>query len=114
MSLTDRRCDTRLNLRIPLVFRPLTSPATPEQKAEALNVSTRGVFLVTDFPLKVGTPVEVSMTLPQELTGQPAKPVRCTARVVHVQAQTTFGERAGAGLLIERYEALAGERRKAS
>jgi hypothetical protein len=107
MSSKERRIDTRVNVRVPLRFRTLDIPESPEQLAEAENISQRGIYLTTSFPLKVGMPVEISMRMPQELAGKMSSDVRCVARVVHVHANSHLGGKVGVGLHIERYEARA-------
>ena len=112
MSSKERRIDTRVNVRVPLRFRTLDSPESTEQLAEAENISQRGIYFTTSFPLKVGMPVEISMRMPQELAGKTSSGVRCVARVVHVHTSSHLGDKVGVGLHIERYEARAsvGER----
>jgi hypothetical protein len=112
MSSRERRIDPRVDIRAPLRFRTLNNPGSPEQVAEAENISQRGIFFATNFPLNVGTPLEVSLKMPQELSGQSSADVKCVARVVHVQPNPIPGGKTGIGLHIERYEAraAAGER----
>src|ERR1700687_1164225 len=107
MSARERRIDTRVNVNVPLCFRVLDIPGSPEQTAEAINISQRGILFATDVPLVFGTPLEVSLKMPRELAGQPSNDVKCVARVVHVQPNAFFGGQAGIGLHIERYEAGA-------
>jgi len=107
MNSRERRIDTRVNIRVPLRFRVLNNPGSPEVSAESENISQRGILFATAVPLKVGTPLEVSLKMPQELAGQTPSDVRCVARVVHVQPSAFFGGKAGIGLHIERYEARA-------
>src|ERR1700681_203864 len=112
MSSSERRIDTRVNIRVPLKFRALNNPGSTEQTAESENLSQRGIFFTTIVPLKVGTPVEVALRMPQELAGKAASDVKCVARVVHVRPSSAPGGVSGIGLHIERYEAKAsaGER----
>ena len=110
MSSSERRIDTRVNICVPLRFRPLNNPAAVEQTAESENISQRGMYFLTTFPLKVGTPVEVSLRMPQELAGRVASDVKCVARVVHVNQCAAPGGKSGIGLHIERYEAKASAR----
>ena len=111
MVTAERRVAPRVNLKIPLRFRSILNPTTPEQKAESLNLSQRGAYFVTDFPLNVGMPVELFLKMPRELTGQEATEVRCAARVVHVQPNIFVGNKSGVGVHIESYEAVStGER----
>jgi Tfp pilus assembly protein PilZ len=112
MSSSERRIDTRVNIRVPLRFRALNNPGSTEQAAESENISQRGIFLSTNVPLKVGTPVEVSLRMPQELAGQMSSDVKCVARVVHVRPSAAPGGMLGIGLHIERYEAKASLRER--
>ena len=107
MSSSERRIDTRVNISVPLRFRALNNPGATDQAADSENISQRGIFFSTIVPLKVGTPVEVSLRMPQELAGRPTTEVKCVARVVHVRPSTTPGGMLGIGLHIERFEAQA-------
>lgn len=113
MNITERRTATRLLLRIPLRFRPITNPTSPEQRAETLNISQRGVFFATAFPLKTGTPIEILLKMPTELTGRTPAEVRCTARVVHVEPGAFGDGKGGVGVEIERYEVPTARERRA-
>ncbi len=63
MNRSERRVASRINLRIPLRFRPIANPNLPEQSAETLNLSQNGVFFATDYPLTVGTPAELLLKM---------------------------------------------------
>ena len=114
MSSNERRTDTRIYIRVPFRFRILNNRGSPEQTAASENISRRGVFFVTEVPLKVGTTLEVSLRMPQELARQTASDVKFVARVVHVQPNSFLGGRAGIGLHIVRYEAAVERERWAS
>ena len=94
MSSSERRIDPRVNIRVPLRFRVLNNPGATEQNAESENISQRGIYFTTAIPLKVGTPLEVSLRMPQELAGKSSSDVRCVARVVHVRANSMLGGKA--------------------
>ncbi|MGB6431838.1 MAG: hypothetical protein WBF06_14730, partial [Candidatus Acidiferrales bacterium] len=85
MDAQERRRETRVDVRIPLRFRPIASPHVPEQKADSENVSPLGVYFTTDYPLKVGVVIVLWMTMPAQVTASVARDVRCLARVVHVE-----------------------------
>jgi Tfp pilus assembly protein PilZ len=110
MSSSERRIDTRVNIRVPLRFRALNNPGSTEQTAESENISQRGMYFMTTVPLNIGTPVEVSLRMPQELAGKVASDVKCMGRVVHVKPSAAAGGKSGIGLHIERYEAKASAR----
>jgi len=114
MSSSERRTDPRVDLKVPISFRPITRPASEEQQAESVNVSQRGVYMATSYPLKVGAEIELEMRIPKELWGTVASEVHCAARVVHIQPNTFLGGRAGVGLRIERYETFSRADRWAS
>src|ERR1700720_1816324 len=105
MSTSERRIDTRVNIRVPLRFRTLNNPGATDQFAESENISQRGVYFETVVPLKIGTPVELSLRMPKELVGNSVSDVRCVARVVHVRPAQGLNGKMGIGLHIERYEA---------
>jgi hypothetical protein len=107
MSSSERRMDTRVNVRVPLRFRVLNSPESSEQVAESKNMSQRGIYFTTAFPLTVGMPLRASLRMPQELAGKISADVSCLARVVHIHANSFSGGKVGVGLHIERYEAKA-------
>ena len=110
MSSSERRIDPRVNVAVPLRFRVLNNPGATEQSAESENISQRGLFFSTLVPLKVGTPLEVSLRMPQALSGKPASDVKCVARVVHITPSVIPGGKSGIGLHIERYEVSASAR----
>lgn len=108
MSSNERRDSKRLDVRVPIRFRPVVNPPASELRTESINVSSRGVYFATDYPLRVGSRVEIHMQMPREVTGQPTKDLHCTGRVVHVEPDTFLGGMAGVGVHIERFEAAAG------
>ena len=110
MKSSERRIDRRVNVTVPLRFRVLNNPGATEQTAESENISQRGMYFLTNVPLKIGTPLEVSLRMPQEIGGRAPSDVKCMARVVHVKHSSSPGGLSGIGLHIERYEAKASAR----
>ena len=105
-TLTDRRNETRVNLRIPLRYKLIGNQSAGEQMAESENLSQRGVFMWTAFPLKVGAQVALKLRMPSEISGIPVSEVHCTARVIRIQESDSSGL-VGVGLRIERYHVTA-------
>jgi c-di-GMP-binding flagellar brake protein YcgR len=110
---TDRRNDTRVNVRTSLRFKLIGNQTAGEQLAESANLSQRGVFMWTAYPLKMGAQVELRLRMPNEISGFPASEVQCTARVVRIQESGSAGL-LGVGLQIERYHATGERERWAS
>ena len=102
MSSSNRRAEARLDVRMPIRFRPITNPPSPEQSAESVNISEHGLLFSTNCPLRVGEEVEIYLRMPQELS-QNLIQVRWNARVVHVEPDRTAG-RNGIGVRVETYE----------
>jgi hypothetical protein len=112
-TLTDRRNETRVNVRIPLRFKLLGNQSVGEQMAESENLSQRGVFMWTAYPLRIGAQLELRLKMPNEISGLPVSEVHCTARVIRIQ-EGDSGGLVGVGLRIERYHATAERERWAS
>jgi PilZ domain-containing protein len=112
-TLTDRRNETRVNVRVPLRFKLIGNQNVGEQMAESENLSQRGVFMWTAYPLKIGAQVTLRLRMPSEISGMPTSEVHCTARVIRIQ-QSDSGGLMGVGLRIERYHATAERERWAS
>ena len=103
-TLTDRRNETRVNVRIPLRYKLIGNRNAGEQMAESENLSQRGIFLWTAYPLKVGAQVTLKLRMPSEISGVAVSEVQCGARVIRIQ-EGDSGGLVGAGLRIERYHA---------
>lgn len=112
-TLTERRSETRVNVRIPLRYKLIGNESAGEQMAESENVSQRGVFMWTAYPLEIGTQVELKLRMPIEISGNAASEVHCTARVVRID-ESDSGGLVGVGLRIERYHATAERERWAN
>jgi hypothetical protein len=112
-TLTDRRNDTRVNVRLPLKFKVIGNDDAGEQIAESENLSQRGVLMWTAYPLKIGSQLELRLTLPREISGGFASQVHCTARVVRIH-EGDLGGLMGVGVRIERYHGTAERERWAS
>lgn len=108
MTTNDRRENQRFDVRVPLRFQPLVNPPAGNLRAESINLSPRGIYFASDYPLRVGAQIEMHMRMPREVSGQPKDDVHCTGRVVHIEPDTFLGGKAGVGVHIERFEAAAG------
>jgi hypothetical protein len=101
---SERRQVPRHNIRTPLRFRALNLSADKsEHFTEAMNVSRGGFFFASSAPLQVGMPIEATLRMPEEVTGNKAQETRCTARVVHVRNEPYGDGRIGFGAEIEKY-----------
>jgi PilZ domain len=75
-------------------------------EGETVNLSERGIYFKTAQKVKIGQAMELYFTLPRELTGRSPEPVRCNARVVHVEQYADERGWTGVGASVERFEPL--------
>jgi len=104
MKPHERRHTPRLQLRIPLKIRPLNSSETPARIVESSNISARGVSFLSELPLAVGTPVQVTLTMPEEVSGRPCPEWCCQGRVVHIDPADSESGKPRIGVEIHCYE----------
>ena len=105
MKASERRQLARVKHRAPLRFRAVgVAAGKTEHFTEALNVSRGGFFFASSAPLQVGMPIEATIRMPAEVTGNGAQEMRCTARVVHVRNEPYGDGRIGFGVEIEKYQ----------
>ncbi len=104
----------RYLIRIPLRFRLLASPEMPEQIAESLNLSARGVSFATRFPLAVGTPIQLYLKVPEEVTGKPSSEWCCRGQVIHTRPVESNPGTLLVGVMIVYYEVVKVAERRAS
>jgi len=107
MNEQERRQRTRFDLKIPLFIRPLKAPRTEEHAGVTENISATGLFLASDLALEVGAPLEISLQMPERVTGKPLCEWCCRGRVVRVQCRDERHEKPGAAVAFQYYEVVA-------
>src|SRR6202008_2200891 len=104
MDTSERRNLIRYAMRTPIRFKAMGLAADKsEHFTEALNVSQGGFYFATSAPLQIGMPIEATLRMPAEVTGNKAEETKCTARVVHVKNQPYGDGRIGFGAEIEKF-----------
>jgi hypothetical protein len=94
-------------MRLPLTVRWAGQDKSGEVNTVSSNVSARGVYFLMAESVEAGSPVEIVMTLPHEVTRAGPVKVRCLGRV---QRTEPYPEgRLGVVAAIERYEFLRGD-----
>jgi PilZ domain len=101
----DRRSSHRLQFKTALRVR-IWKSGSGEQRAESENLSERGTFFATDAPLAIGSPVEILLKMPQEITGKPATEWKCTGHVVRLEPRDSPRGKLGVGVQFDCYEIL--------
>ena len=99
----DKRICQRHDVKTDLRVR-IWKSQIPEQRAESINLSERGIFFVTDATFQRGEAIELFLQMPKEITGEPATEWRCTGLVVHVQPVESPKGKLGVGVRFDCYE----------
>ena len=79
----DRRLVQRHALNTAIRVR-IRKSSIPESTTLSENLSPRGIFFSTNLPLQVGTSVELTLSMPQAVSGLPAAEWCCVGHVVRV------------------------------
>jgi hypothetical protein len=109
--MTDRRTARRYDLSLPVLIRiPVERDAC---SGKTRDISTRGVYFVIENDLAAGAELDLTMTLPAEVTGGTEVFIRAIGKVVRVEKSAENGNRKGVAALIQRYEIVRNESIKA-
>jgi hypothetical protein len=104
MATPDRRITPRFNLHTPLAFQRRETPSEGEQRAKAINISTRGVYFATGLAMRVGEAVEVLLEIPRRVTGTNGGIRRFAGLVTHVESKNMAEGISGIGVQLLYYE----------
>jgi hypothetical protein len=99
---TERRSSRRFTMTLPLTVRS-NEPGAGERKGQTRDVSFRGLYFLIDSDLAPGSPVELILTLPREITMAGDVHIRCFAEILRVEPHNG---RRGVAARIDRYEFL--------
>jgi hypothetical protein len=107
VTAAERRLNQRFKIKLPMTVRWTSGSNVGEAKTESTDVSSRGVYFQLPKGVKAGSPVEILLTLPHEITLAGPVRVRCLGRVARNE-EKEMG-RIGIVAEIERYEFLRGD-----
>ncbi len=84
------------------------------QQGKTRDISTRGLYFVVEQNLEAGSELELTLTLPAEVTHGSEVFVRALGKVVRVEQRMEDGNtRMGVAAVIERYDIIRGEAARA-
>jgi hypothetical protein len=110
MNGRERRQSARVDLAILLTIQTLEIPKSAARMGLTENISATGLYLASDSSSEMGTRLEISLRMPESVTGKPACEWCCRGRVLRVQARDEYHARPGAAVVFHDYEVGAGER----
>jgi len=108
--MTERRTARRYDLSLPIIIRIPTERELDTQQGKTRDVSTRGLYFVVQQNLEAGSELDITMTLPAEITHGTEVFVRALGKVVRVERRIEDGNtRMGVAAVIARYDIIRGE-----
>ena len=112
--MTERRTARRYDLSLPVIIRVPAERIADTQKGKTRDISTRGLYFVLDQDLEAGSELDITLTLPAEVTHGTEVFVRAQGKVLRVERRVEDGSaRMGVAAIIERYDIMRGENGKA-
>src|SRR5258708_1282309 len=109
-SMTERRLARRYDLTLPVSIRFSAEKLVVRQEGKTRDISTKGLYFVIEGDLEAGSALDLTLTLPGEITYGSDVFVRAQGKVVRVERRLEEGEqRMGVAAVIERYDIVRGE-----
>ncbi len=112
--MTERRTARRYDLTLPIIIRVPAERAMDSQQGKTRDVSTRGLYFVVDQNLQADSELDITLTLPTDLTHGAEVFVRAHGKVIRVEQRSEDGNvRMGVAAVIERYDIIRGQAARA-
>jgi c-di-GMP-binding flagellar brake protein YcgR len=108
--MTERRTARRYDLSLPVIIRIPVEREPSSSNGKTRDISTRGVYFTIDQDLSAGAELDITLTLPSEVTRGSEVFIRAMGKVVRVEKKPENGStRVGVAAVIERYEIIRNE-----
>jgi len=101
MTAMEKRRARRFELALPVTLMSAGEKESP-LTVQSRDISSNGILLECDEELRLGTTLELMVTLPKEITQAAPVRLRCLGRVVRVDRKPQ--KRIGVAVTIDRYE----------
>jgi len=107
--MMERRTTRRYDLSLPIIIRIPAERALESQRGKTRDISTRGLYFVIEQNLEAGSELDITLTLPAEITHGTEVYVRALGKVIRVERHSSEDpERRGVAAVIERYDIIRG------
>jgi len=114
VAMTERRTARRYDLSLPVIIRVSDEQALDTQQSRTRDISTRGLYFVIGRSLESGSELDITLTLPAEVTHGAEVLVRALGKVVRVEQRIEDGNtRIGVAAVIERSDIVRGQAARA-
>lgn len=95
---------------MPLQVEEGFNGACPKHTGQTRDISTKGVYFLIDEDMAAGSPIDLTLTLPPEITQGIAVLVRAQGHVIRTEKRQEDGTtRIGVAAAIEKYEIVRAE-----
>jgi PilZ domain len=112
--MTERRTARRYDLSLPIIIRVPAERVRDSQPGKTRDISTRGLYFVVNQNLESGSQLDLTLTLPGEMTHGSEVFIRALGKVVRVERRMEDGDTwMGVAAVIERYDIVRGEAARA-
>lgn len=104
--MTERRTARRYDLSLPVMIRVPVEQAI-SRNGKTRDISTRGIYFTIDQDLGAGAELDITLTLPAEVTRGSEVFIRAMGKVIRVdKTPENSSSRVGVAAVIERYEII--------
>ncbi len=108
--MSERRTARRYDLALPVIIRVPVKETTEKKSGKTRDISTRGVYFTVDERVETGSELDITLTLPPEITHGTEVFVRAQGRVIRVEQRRDDDDtRLGVAAVIERYDIIRGD-----
>ena len=108
--MAERRTTRRYDLSLPILVRVPAQKVLDLKTGKTRDISTRGLYFVMDQDLRAGSEIDLTLTLPIELTKGAEVLVHALGKVLRVEPRIEDGNtRLGVAAIIQRYDIVRGE-----
>jgi PilZ domain len=105
--MSERRTARRYDLALPVIIRVPVDKETTARNGKTRDISTRGLYFTIDQEMGAGAELDITLTLPSEVTRGTEVFIRAMGKVVRVDHAAENGSsRVGVAAVIERYEII--------
>jgi len=105
--MTERRTARRYDLTLPVIIRVPVEKEMSSRNGKTRDISTRGVYFTIDQDLGAGAELDITLTLPSEVTRGSEVFIRAMGKVVRIdKTLESDSNRVGVAAVIERYEII--------
>jgi len=105
--MTERRAARRYDLILPVAVRTRVQRAGLARRGTTRDVSPRGLYFLVDQGMEPGAELDITLTLPAEITRATDVFVHARGRVVRVENRATSDDlHLGVAAVIERYDII--------